>query len=219
MNKTGEDYNNIVKGAKRAAVTGGALAIGGTALAFVTMGLGAIMAGIGAAMAAAAAAGIWMFIQTLEERKVKQTMKTELEELENKMSPMINLLEKMFQFNQEILRDPTTPKHKVTALRECFDDCSRMCQTFNLTGKFSGTLAEMHEMLELLDEITKDKKDESANPTQEEKTKEKQKEEKIKKASEEFINETRKGINELQNTMNEINQLKIRISKSLNDND
>jgi len=209
INKTEEDYNNIVKRAKRAAVTGGALAIGGAVSAAFTMGFGAIMAGIGATMAAAAVAGIWMFIQTLQERKVKQTMKTELEELENKMSPMINLLEKMFQLTQDILRDPKIPKHKVTALRECFDDCSRMFQTFNLTGKFSGTLAEMHEMLELLDEITEEKKDESANPT---------KEEKMKKASEEFINETRKGINELQNTMNKINQLKIRISKSLIDN-
>jgi len=211
MNKTEEDYNNIVKGASIAGVTGGALAIVGAVSAAFTMGFGAIIAGIGATMAAGvAAAGIWMFIQTLEKRKVKQTIKTELEKLENKMSPMINLLEKMFQLTQDILRDPKIPKHKVTALRECFDDCSRMFQTFNLTGKFSGTLAEMHEMLELLDEITEEKKDESANPT---------KEEKIKKASEEFINETRKGINELQNTMNEINQLKEIISESLNDND
>jgi len=210
MDKTEEDYRKIMLGASIAGRAGGALLITGIALAFVNLGAGLLLSAIGAATAAGGiAVRVGKFQKALEERNVKQTIKTELEKLENKMSPMINLLEKMFQLTREILRDPKTPKHKVTALRECFDGCSQMFQTFNLTGKFSGTLAEMHEMLELLDEITEEKKDESANPT---------KEEKMKKASEEFINETRKGINELQNTMNKINQLKIRISNSLIDN-
>lgn len=201
-----EDYKRAFKLGIGVA-TGGSLMFAGLALAFYTMGASLVVAGIAAAAAGGVTAGIWQFRKTQQEKKFKQSTETELKELQNKMSPMINLLEKMFLRTQEILRNPTIPEHKLNTIRDRFYHCFQDRTTLNLTGNVSETSAKIGEMLKLLDEILEDNKDEPAKPI---------KEEEFKKKAETFINEMREGINQLQNTMNEINQLKERISKSVN---
>ncbi|XP_052459327.1 uncharacterized protein LOC128017806 [Carassius gibelio] len=229
-------YDNIRRvgariGAGIGAITGMVL---GLALAPFTFGASVIAAGVGAAAGAAAGGGIVFIIgefkKEQQEKKSRQTIEKELEELQYKISPIINMLEKIYDCTQKILRNPKLSEHKVNELRERFSSCFEKTQLFqrdrsravgaqkDLTGDLSGIFAEISSVLKILEEIIEDKEEQNDNDNLEEtpadKQTQKQKidEEQFKKKAETFIDEMKKGINELQNVMNEVDQIKQRLS-------
>ncbi|XP_052459335.1 uncharacterized protein LOC128017810 [Carassius gibelio] len=217
-------YDNIRRGAgigMRIGVTGMVL---GLALAPFTLGASLVVAGVGAAAAIIFIIG--KFKKEQQEKKSRQTIEKELEELQKKISPIINMLEKIYDCTQKILRNPKLSEHKVNARCERFSSCFEKTQLFqrdrsravgaqkDLTGDLSETFAEMSYVLKILEEIIEDKEEQNDNDKPEETPADKQiDEEQFKKKAETFIDEMKKGINELQNVMNEVDQIKKRLLK------
>lgn len=135
------------------------------------------------------------------------------------------MLEKIYDRAQKILRNPTLSEHKANELRERFSSCFEKTQLFqrarsreggaqkDLTGDLSGIFAEMSSVLKILEEIIEDKEEQNDNC--EKIPADKQIDEKeFKKKAETFIDEMRKGFNELKNVMNEVDQIKQRLSNN-----
>ncbi|XP_018963113.1 uncharacterized protein LOC109093909 [Cyprinus carpio] len=210
----------LVLGLALAAFTGGASLIAG--------GLGLVVgiAAGGAAAGGGIACGIGEFSKNQQEKMTRLTIEKELEEFQYKISPIIKMVVKIYDRTQEILRDPTLSEHKANVLRERFSSCFEKTQFFQrdssraagarkqLTGDLSETFAEMSSVLTNLEEITEDKEEQDDNDNPEETPAQKQIEDKeFKKKAEKFIDEMKKGINQLQNVMNEIDQTKQRLLK------
>lgn len=222
-------YDNIQRGAGIGMRIGFYGMVLGLALAPFTFGASVIAAGLGATVAAGGAIVfiIGEFKKKQQGKKSRQTIEKELEELQYKISPIINMLEKIYDRAQEILRDPTLSEHKVNARCERFSSSFEKTQLFqrdrsravgaqkDLTGDLSETFAEMSSVLKILEEIIEDKEEQNDNDKPEETPADKQIDEKeFKKKAETFIDEMRKGINQLQNVMNEVDQIKQRISNN-----
>ncbi|XP_016366778.1 uncharacterized protein LOC107707303 isoform X2 [Sinocyclocheilus rhinocerous] len=219
---------NISRGAVISGAVGVAGIILGLALAAFTGGASVIVSGLGTAALAGGgiALAIGEFKKTQQEKNLRQTIEKELEEFQNKISPIINMLEKICNRTQEILRDPTLSKHKANAIRERFSYCFEKIHLFqkdsnrevgarkHLAGDLSEIVAEMSSVLEILEEIIEDKEEQDDNDNPEETPAHKQIDEKeFKEKAEKFIDEMRKGIDQLQNVMNEIDLTKQRLFK------
>ncbi|KAK9971331.1 hypothetical protein ABG768_024704 [Culter alburnus] len=229
-----EDYRHAVRvstGGAIAAGIGGVAMIVGIALSVFTLGASAIVAGIGAAAAGGGgiACGIGKFKKTQKEKNLRKSLEDQLTELQTKISPVIDLLKKIFCRVQDIMRNPKLSEHQANAIRECFYYCfekiqlfqiddnrgvgSPMRESLRLTGNLSKTFAEMSSMLDLLDEIIEDDDEgQNDNDRPADTKKEKELEKEFKEKADKFIDEMKKGINQLENVMKEIYQIKIRLS-------
>ncbi|XP_016326315.1 uncharacterized protein LOC107676296 isoform X2 [Sinocyclocheilus anshuiensis] len=229
VNEFEKDFRHATNISRGAMISGGVGVAGiilGLALAAFTGGASTIVSGLGTAALAGGgiALAIGEFKKTQQEKNLRQTIEKELEDFQKKISPIINMLEKIFNRTQEILRDPTLSKHKANAIRERFSYSFEKIHLFqrdssrevgarkHLTGDPSEIVAEMSSVLEILEEIIEDKEEQDDNP--EETPAHKQINEKeFKKKAKKFIDEMRKGINQLQNVMNEIDLTKQRLLK------
>ncbi|KAK7171248.1 hypothetical protein R3I94_001248 [Phoxinus phoxinus] len=226
-----QDYRSAVQAFTGGAVTAGVGAgtlIAGLVLSIFTMGSSAIAAGIVAAAASLLAAGaiilaIGNFKKKQQEKNLNKSLENELTELQNKISPVIDVLKRIFHRVQEILRNPTLSEHKANEIRERFSYCfekmhlfqiddnsearTPMSESLHFTGDLSKTFAEISSMLELLEEILEDG-DEAHSDRPADTATGKKMEKEFKEKSEKFINEMKKGINQLENVLNEIGHIK-----------
>lgn len=229
VNDFEKDYNRAFNIA--ALIAGGvgisSLALG-IALAAFTIGASLVASGIGIAAAAAGATvrAIGDFKQKQQEKNIKLAIEIEMQEFQNKISPIINILEKIFNHTQEILRDPMLSIDKANAVRECFThfekvhlfqrDSSREVGA-HFSRDLSKIFAEMSSVLLILEEIIEDKVKQDDNVNPDGKTARKQIDEKeFKEKADKFIDEMKKGIDHLNNCMNEIDLVKQGLLKKMN---
>nr|XP_021333327.1 uncharacterized protein LOC110439912 [Danio rerio] len=256
VNEFEEDYKRATRNTRTGEIAtriGEYALITGVTLSIFTAGISAIVGGIisataaagatiaGAAGAVAAVAGgiivaMAHFQKQQIEKNTRQNFENQLTELQNKIYPVIDVLQKLFNLTQKKLRDPSISEHKANMIRECFS-CFEQIQLFkiddnigvtapmskakHLNEHFSKVFTEMNSLLEILKEIIeddieddKDKNEDTDNrPTDKASTGKKVNEKEFTKKTETFIDEMNKGINTLKNTMNEIDQIKIRLSQ------
>lgn len=237
VNEFEKDYKKAILNMTVGGLTAATASIAGLVFAVCTAG---ISAALGAASAIAAAGGIIAVILNFKkqqkEKNTRQNFENQLTELQNKISPVIDVLQKLFNLTQKILRDPSISEHKANMIRKrfsCFEQIqlfqiddnigvtAPMSKAVHLTEHFSKVFTEMNSLLEILKEIIeddieddKDKNEDTDNrPSDKTSTAKKVDEKQFKKKTETFIDEMNKGINTLQNTMDKIDQIKIRISQ------
>ncbi|XP_042625616.1 uncharacterized protein LOC122147389 isoform X2 [Cyprinus carpio] len=166
--------------------------------------------------------------KTHQEKILKRTMEEELKGFQDTINPIIDMLERICQRTEEILRDPSLSDHKTQALSEHFAYCyekslfrehdsskvgDRLSKIVHLSGKLSEMIAKVSSVPDIIKEIIEDDKrqhDKPAKPTHEQINKRE-----FKEKAEKFINEMRKGICELKNGVKEVNQTADRKSNRL----
>uniref|UniRef100_A0A8C1RV28 Uncharacterized protein n=1 Tax=Cyprinus carpio TaxID=7962 RepID=A0A8C1RV28_CYPCA len=182
-----------------------------------------------AAMAVVAVLSVAFGLDRKTQQEIlKRTIEEELKGFQDTINPIVDMLEKICQRTEEILRDPSLSDHKTQALSEHFAYCyekrlfqehdsskvgDRLSKIVHLSGKLSEMIAKVSSVPDIIKEIIEDDKrqhDKPAKPTREQINKRE-----FKEKAEKFINEMRKGICELKNGVKEVNQTADRILNRL----
>ncbi|XP_026137159.1 uncharacterized protein LOC113114442 [Carassius auratus] len=185
-------------------------------------------AGTAMAVVSALSVAFGLNRKTQQEKILKRPIKDEIKGYLDTINNTIDMLEKICQRTEEILRDPSLLDHRTQALSEHFTYCfekrlfrehdsikmgDRLSKIVHLSGKLSEMIANISSVPDILKEIIEDDKrqhDKHAKPTREQINKRE-----FKEKAEKFINDMQKGISELKNGVKEINQTADRISDRL----
>lgn len=185
-------------------------------------------AGTAMAVVSALSVAFGLNRKTQQEKILKRPIKDEIKGFQDTINNTIDMLEKICQRTEEILKDPSLLDHRTQALSEHFTYCfekrlfrehdsikmgDRLSKIVHLSGKLSEMIANISSVPDILKEIIEDDKrqhDKPAKPTREQINKRE-----FKEKAEKFINDMQKGISELKNGVKEINQTADRISDRL----
>ncbi|XP_050958141.1 uncharacterized protein LOC127159303 [Labeo rohita] len=163
--------------------------------------------------------------KTQHKKNFKRTIEEELKGFQDKINPIIDIMEKICQRTEEILRDTLLSDNKAQALSEHFAYCFEKKQLFqekesemvskmmHLSGNLSEMITKVSSVPDILKEIIEDNKrlhGKSAKPTPEQIHKRE-----LKEKVEKFINEMQKGICTLKNGVKSISQISEEISNIL----
>ncbi|KAL1276676.1 hypothetical protein QQF64_036299 [Cirrhinus molitorella] len=177
------------------------------------------------AVVAVLSAAFGRFRKTQQEKNLKRTTEEELKGFQDKINPIIDIMEQICQRTEEILRDALSSYHKAQTLSEhftCFEkrplfqehDGSKMGdQIFkiaHLTGNLSEMIFKVSSVPDILKEIIEDNKRQRDKPTKA--TREQINKREFKEKAEKFINDMQKGIGVLKKEVKEMNQIADRIS-------
>ncbi|XP_052470335.1 uncharacterized protein LOC128027054 [Carassius gibelio] len=215
----------------------GAKITGGTAMVLLALSFFVIdeavfewFSAAGTAMAVVSALSVAFGLnrKTQQEKILKRPIKDEIKGFLDTINNTIDMLEKICQRTEELLRDPSLLDHRTQALSEHFTYCfekrlfrehdsskmgDRLSKIVHLSGKLSEMIANISSVPDILKEIIEDDKrqhDKPAKPTRKQINKRE-----FKEKAEKFINDMQKGISELKNGVKEINQTADRISDRL----
>ncbi|XP_016358320.1 uncharacterized protein LOC107700955 [Sinocyclocheilus anshuiensis] len=180
-------------------------------------------AGAAAAVVAVLCAAFGLNRKTQQEKNLKRSVEEELHGFQDKVNPIIDMLETICQRTEEILRDPSLSYHKTQALSEHFAYCFKKRHLFqehdrskvvskivHLSGNISEMIAKVSSVPDILKEIIEDNKRQRAKPVRPRQEQIHKRE--FKEKAEKFINDMQKGICELKNSVKEISQKTDRIS-------
>ncbi|XP_016119001.1 uncharacterized protein [Sinocyclocheilus grahami] len=177
-------------------------------------------AGAAAAVVAVLCATFRLYKKTQLKKNLKQSVEEELKGFQDKMNPIIDILEKIGQHTEEILRDALLSDHNAKALSEHFAYCfekrhlfqehdrskvgDQMSEIVHLSGNISEMIAKVSSVPDILKEIIEDNKKQRAKPVKPRQEQIHKRE--FKEKAEKFINDMQKGICELKNSVKEISQ-------------
>ncbi|KAK9971279.1 hypothetical protein ABG768_024653 [Culter alburnus] len=205
-----------------AGIVGGVAMIAGSALAPFTLGASAVVGGAGAAVAAVGEIGGGFFnaLKMIQQEKICQNIKNGLEEFQNKINPMIDILEDICQCTNEILSQLNKPEYDISAFSNCVASASELICKYDI-GKLAAQLSKSTRNLEEIlaglvhnihsvinDNVALDDMDNLAINGQ-------ISESEINSNAGKFIVKMRKVIDELQNIMDELKETKDIIEKEL----
>lgn len=162
-----------------------------------------------------------------QQKNIKRSIDEELQGIQDRYSPIIDILEKMCHRTEEILRDASPSDHKAQELSERFTSCFEkrhffqehdsskvgdwMSKSVLLSGNLSEMIAKVSSVPEILKVILEDnkrKRDKPAKPTRQQIE--------FKEKAEKFIDEMQRGICKLKNGVKEFKQKAETLSNHLN---
>ncbi|XP_073695218.1 uncharacterized protein [Garra rufa] len=219
--------------ARRGTVITGRIAVVFAALSFFVydddVSLMLAAAGAGMAVVAVLSLAFGQFKKKQQERNLKRTIKEELEGFQEKINPIIEIMEQICQRTEEILRDALLSDHKAQALREhlaCFEKMplfqehasskvgDQMSKIAHLTGKLSEVIAKVCSVPDILKEIIEDNKRQRDKPTKA--TREHISKREFKEKAEKCVNDMQKGIRTLKKEVKDFNQTADKILNQFN---
>ncbi|XP_016115293.1 uncharacterized protein [Sinocyclocheilus grahami] len=234
------DLTNEFKNGNRLAIyaLSGGVITGGIALVLSALSFFVIdeedselfsVAGAAVAVVAVLCTAFGLNRKTQQKKKLKRSVEEELNGFQDKMNPIIDMLEKIGQCTEEILRDPSLSYHKTQALSEHFAYCfekrhlfqehdrskvgDQMSKIVHLSGNISEMIAKVSSVPDILKEIIEDNKKQRAKPAKPRQEQIHKRE--FKEKAEKFINDMQKGICMIKNSVKEISQITYRISDIL----
>ncbi len=204
---------------------GVAVMFAGLALFVFDEEVSAIIAAAGAGLAVVGGFrfALGRYRKTRQKKNLKRSIEEEFKGIQDKICPTIDIMEKICQRIEEILRDPLLSDHTAQALSEHFGfsfekrhlfqehDRSKaddwMSKIVHLSGKLSEMITEVSSVSDIL--IIEDNKRQCDKPAKT--TRERINKREFKEKAEKLIN-MQKGICEMKNRVKGINQIAERIS-------
>ncbi len=212
--------NRLAIYALRGGIITGAIGMVLSVLSFIVIDdeVSDIFAGAGAGLSVVGVlcAAFARYRKTQQEKKLKRTIEEELKGFQDKMNFIIDIMEKICQRTEEILRVPSLSDHKTQALSEHFAYCLEkslfqehdrnkvVSKIDNFSGKLSEMIAKVNSVPDILKEIIEDNKRQRDKPTKP--TREQINKREFKEKAEKFINDMQKGICELKNGVKKLSK-------------
>lgn len=189
----------------------------------------AVMAGAALSVVSALLVVLGLFLKKQKEKNFKRIIKKELKEFQDRITPLIDMLETMCQCTEEILSELLLKHQKAQVLRErlAFFDKMRLFQGVDfskegdqmskmkhLSGNLSHMIAKVTSVSDIIKEITEERRRRYDKPV--DATYKEINLRDFKKQTEQMINEMKKNICQLRNIVKESSKISDRISTIFN---